>query len=50
VVFSGRTLRPRFNQVGKIMSMTYDNPIVNEDGKIVGLLMEKIPVCIKSEK
>lgn len=48
-VFSGKNLPPRFNVVGGTMFTTYDNPILNEDEKVVGLLMEKIPVCIVPE-
>lgn len=43
-----KNIPPRFNTVGEFMFATYDNPIMNEDGKAIALLMEKIPVCIIS--
>ena len=49
-VLSGQHLPPRFNAVGETMFMTYDTALSNEDGDIVGLLMEKIPVNIVSDE
>ena len=49
-VLSGQRLPPRFNTVRETMFMTYDTPLSNENGDIVGLLMEKIPVNIVSDK
>lgn len=49
-VLSGQRLPPRFNTVGETMFMTYDTALSNENGDVVGLLMEKIPVNIVSDR
>lgn len=49
-VLSGQCLPPRFNTAGETMFMTYDTALSNENGNVVGLLMEKIPVNIMSDE
>ena len=49
-VLSGQCLPSRLSTAGEIVFMTYDTALSDENGDIVGLLMEKIPVNIVSDE